>query len=122
MKYTTEAEIVAVLTAWRKYHDQIEKIDAALRPLFGDAFEGDVVGTLWEVFGAYTAQLAENIGDSRTPAEPSWASMYWIQWYCNECDMGRKPMHCTIDGKTIKATSDLRTIAQIVMAWRARKQ
>ena len=117
MKYETEAEIVEALTKWREMHDRIEKIDANLRPLFGEsAFEGEVVGIMWELFGAYTEALAENIGDS---ARDPWNET-WLSWYANECDMGRKPMHCTIDGKTIKATRDLRTIAQIVMAWRAR--
>ena len=120
MKYETQAEIVTALKKWRDLHDRIEKADQAFRPLFGwSSFEGEVTGVMWEAFGSYTRELSENMGDKLPNDEPEWARTTWLEWYSDECDMGRKPMTCLIGGVEYKATRDLRSIARIILAWRS---
>lgn len=97
-------EIVKRLEAWADRQRHLQAQYEALRALTNADFECALLAPVWSVWSAYTVAVSELVGDENE----------WLQWYEQECDMGRRPKEVTsLGGKTIKVRT-LRQLARVI--------
>lgn len=92
------------LQAWAARHRALQAQCAALHAITGAAPDCALLQPVYSVWGAYTVAVSELIGDTSE----------WLQWYEEECDMGRSPKEVRhIEGKSITVRT-LRDLARVI--------
>lgn len=94
------------LRHWKRRHGEMMAAYNALYRLTGCAPESQLSNSLFDIWNSYTVAISEIVGDRDE----------WLQWYQNECDMGKKPMSMTFaNGRKLKVKT-LRHIARVIAA------
>ena len=76
----TAAEMLPLLREWAARHAALSKQMDALADIVGATIDGPLFDAVWLTWDAYTEHLSHRIGDGHQ----------WLQWYCNDNDMGAK--------------------------------
>ncbi len=97
----TAAEMLPLLQAWADRHAALSKRMGELAALVG-THDGPLGHAVWDAWRGYTVMLAHRVGDQRD----------WLDWYCEENDMGRKRLEVQIGQRRFK----VRTLAQLARA------
>jgi hypothetical protein len=102
MTYPNRKETMLRLEQWKKQHDDLEAVFAAMKPSLGCLANSPLFDSVWNMFGAYTKVLVELLGAAGWPDD-------WLTWYAYENDMGVKKLQAGYDGKLkqIKNLGDL---------------
>lgn len=95
--------MVLRLEAWAKRHKALSTQSDALHALTRADADCALMEPVWDVWRAYTVAVSELIGDTNE----------WLQWYQEECNMGKTPKVVRLSGRTIKVRT-LRQLATVI--------
>lgn len=105
MAHPDRENTISLLGDWAKHHAAVEALMAGVESSIGLDPNGPMFGTVWNLFNAYTATLAVEIGDFDG----------WLEWYQADNDMGAGKKEAGYDGQLIGISSleDLYLLVEI---------
>lgn len=105
----TAAQMLPLLTAWKRRHAELDAAMEMLAAPFGRSFDGPVFDAVWSTWNDYTTALSRIVGDDED----------WLGWYETECDMGRKPKEVHSLGGSVIRVRTLQQLASVIVSNRA---
>lgn len=101
----SKSEIVRKLTEWRNHHSAVdEQLRRAAEPFGGIDYEVPLPKAVWRMFDAYTASVAESVGDESG----------WLDWFALECEWGRLALKANVCGQEFNVRN-VRHLAKVIM-------
>ena len=103
MNYPDREASLKILKEWKRQHESLTILMANMEASIGLDIDGPMFSVVWGLFGAYTKNASELLGD-----KPG-ASGSWLEWFYLENNMGDKGMDAGYEGKVkpIKTLADL---------------
>lgn len=96
----TPADILPRLQAWATHQRSLRQQYEAFCELTGGGCESPLWLAVFAVSQAYTDAVSEAVGDVNQ----------WLSWWQYECDLGDKPMECTLpsgESRLVRTVEDL---------------
>jgi hypothetical protein len=100
----TAAAILPHLERWQARHNDLERQMLALAALVGGSFDGPLFDAVWNAWNAYTIELGHRLHDNE----------FWLEWYADENDMGRKGLEVTSLGGRTMRVKNVRQLAKLI--------
>ena len=108
--YPDRENTMTLLTEWARHHAAVEKLMDGITETIGLDPNGPMFDTVWRLFDAYTGTLAVEVGDF----------CGWLEWYRDECEMGKRGLTITTNGKA-KRIKTLANLCTVILDERKRK-
>jgi hypothetical protein len=106
------SEIILILKKWEGLYFEFQKKNKCFREIFGDSAESPLLNLYWDLWRAYTDEVAFRVGDEKKDEH----GYNWLGWYEFECQMGKTPNKAaTSDGKLI-AVGSIDVLAKMIYA------
>jgi hypothetical protein len=100
----TNTEIETRLRAWHKRYVALWAQIQALDKLTGCDYDCDLLKPILDTWGAYTVAISEIVGDYG----------FWLEYYQDDCQMGRRPMLVVLTNGTEIKLKTLKQLARVI--------
>jgi len=89
-KYPDKEHSLDMLVEWKDRHDALQAMFDGIESSMGLDPSGPLLVNVWNLFDAYSAGLARELGDTGDT---------WLSWFQADNDMGRRGLEAGYDGK-----------------------